>query len=384
MIPKIYLIAGESSGDFIGSRLMQSLKLIITAEFTGIGGPLMINQGLNSLFPISQISLMGIFEIIPHIVRIKKLINLTVADIIDKSPDLLITIDSPAFTYRVAKQARQLRPKLKIIHIVAPSVWAYKPGRALKYAKVYNHLLALLPFEPAYFNKVGLECHYIGHPVLEQKFYHDKVALKSQLAIPNDAKVICLTPGSRQGEILRHMPIFCHALNIVNSQFKNLYVIIVLANVDHQHLIEAFLKEAKFHFIFSTDRLKSFAAADTALAKSGTNTIEVAASKTTMIVAYKINWLSFLLISLLIKVRWISLINIIANKEIIPEFIQSNCNPQSIATALIDLLTKPEKAERQLEESCITLKKLGHKNNQTASDAAARIIVTKFLQNYEL
>lgn len=384
MTPKIYLIAGESSGDFIGSQLMQSLKSIITSEFTGIGGPLMSQQGLKSLFPISEISLMGFFEVIPHIFRIKKLINQTIADIIEKSPDLLITIDSPGFTYRVAKQVRQIKPNLKIIHIVAPSVWAYKPGRALKYAKVYDHLLALLPFEPPYFEKVGLNCHYIGHPVLEQKFYHDKVALKSEFTIPDNAKIICVTPGSRKGEILRHMPIFCEALNIVSTEFKNLYVIFVLANADHQHLIEEFLKEAKFHFIFSTDRLKSFAVGDTALAKSGTNTLEIAASETSMIVAYKINTLSFLLISLLIKVRWISLINIVANKEIIPEFIQSNCNPQSIAMGLIDLLTKPQKAQKQLEESHMALNQLGFKNNTAPSDVAARLIATKFLKDYEL
>ena len=384
MPPKIYLIAGESSGDFIGSKLMQSLTSIMKADFIGIGGPLMGNQGLTSLFPISEISLIGFFEIIPHIYKIKKLINQTIKDITAESPDLLITIDSPGFTYRVAEQVRKTNNNLKIIHIVAPSVWAYKPGRALKYAKIYDHLLALLPFEPPYFQKVGLDCDFIGHPVLEQKFYDNKATLRNELKISDSTKVICVTPGSRKGEILRHMPIFLEALNMVSDKFKDLHVIFVLANEDQDDLIKKSLKGAKFHFTLSTDRLKSFAIADTALAKSGTNTLELAASGTSMVVAYKINIVSFFLIKLLIKVLWISLINIIANKNVIPEFIQFNCNPRAIATGLINLLTKPQKAQEQLEESRKVLDQLGFKNTIKPSDLAAKLIATKFLKHYEL
>ncbi|OZG31750.1 lipid-A-disaccharide synthase [Rickettsia endosymbiont of Culicoides newsteadi] len=364
---KIYLIAGEISGDFIGSRLMQSLKNLykleeMQLEFVGIGGDKMQQVGLHhSLFPISQINLMGFVEIIPHIFRLTKLIQQTIDDIIQHNPDLLITIDSPGFTYRVAKKVREIRPNLKIMHIVAPSVWAYKPSRAMKYAKIYDYLLALLPFEPPYFQKVGLDCRYIGHPILEQYFYddHDKQQLKQELQIPIHSKLLCITCGSRKSEIIRHAPIFIEAINLLAKQFPNIQVIFVLADPSHQSLIKAFLSDATFNYQFSSDRLKIFAASDLALAKSGTNTLEIAACNTPMVVAYKLNIVSFFLIKLLIKIPYISLINIVANKEILPELIQFNCTKSNIAARLTSLLVDEKKADEQLRESQKILRELG-------------------------
>ncbi|WP_341748292.1 lipid-A-disaccharide synthase [Candidatus Tisiphia endosymbiont of Dascillus cervinus] len=384
---KIYLIAGEISGDFIGSHLIQSLKDLykleeIQLEFVGVGGSKMEEVGLeHSLFPISQINLMGFVEIIPHIFKITKLIKRTIADIIQHAPDLLITIDSPGFTYRVAKRIRAVRPNLKIIHIVAPSVWAYKPSRAMKYAKIYDHLLALLPFEPPYFQKVGLDCRYIGHPILEQYFYDDKdkELLKQELQIPVHSEVLCVTCGSRKGEITRHAPVFTPAINLLAKKFPNLEVIFVTAESSHKSLIEPFLSDAAFNYHFSSDRLKIFAVATLALAKSGTNTLEIAACNTPMIVAYKLNILSFLLIKLLIKIPYISLINIIANKEILPEFIQFNCTKSNIADKLTSLLVDRKKAAQQVKESRKILIELGFKSPSSPSSVAAHIIKSECL-----
>lgn len=295
---KIYLIAGEMSGDFIGCHLMTSLKNLYESEskeitFAGVGGKLMEEAGLvSSLFPIKQINIMGFIEIIPHIFQILKLINMTVDDILSQKPDLLITIDSPGFTYRVAKKVRHLNPNLKILHIVAPSVWAYKPSRAFKYAKIYNYLFALLPFEPPYFYKVGLDCRYIGHPIMEQNFYEDKSKARGGLdilsngIISSNSKILCVTCGSRKGEIMRHMPIFTDAINIISSKYANLVVIFVISDPSHKELIKSFLTKSSFDYSFSTDRLKVFAASDVSLAKSGTNTLEIAASGTPMIDRY--------------------------------------------------------------------------------------------------
>jgi len=378
---KIYLIAGENSGDFIGSSVMKNLKEINESEldFVGIGGCLMEEQGLNSLFPIYEINLIGFFEIIPHILKLNKLIEKTVNDIIEKSPDLLITIDSPGFTYRVVEKIRDRNVNFKIIHIVAPSVWAYKPNRAKKYAKVYDYLLTLLPFEPPYFEKVGLKSSYIGCPILEQKFYNDKDKLRQELLIPENTTIISVTPGSRKSEIMMHMPIFCKSLNIVAEKYKNLEVIFVLPNDKYRDLIKSFLVDVAFHFIFSYDKLKSYAVADIALAKSGTNTLEIAASNTPMIVAYKLNILSYLFVKLFIKIKYVSIINIMAGKEILPEYIQSKCNPQNIASGLISLLWDHEKTQTQLDESMKILYKLGLGQNQPPSKTAARIITDKFL-----
>lgn len=384
---KIYLIAGEMSGDFIGGQLINNLKDLYDqdggVELVGIGGKKMEEAGLGySLFNIDQINLMGFVEIIPHIFTITKLINKTVDDIISHSPDLLITIDSPGFTYRVAKKVREQSPKLKMLHIVAPSVWAYKEGRAVKYAKLYDYLFALLPFEPPYFQKVGLDCRYIGHPIVEQKYYdtNDKESLKKSLQIPITTKVLCITPGSRRGEIARLMPIFSKALNIVAKQLNNLEVIFVIANPNHQALIETYLRDASFQYRFSQDKIKIFAASDAALAKSGTNTLEIAASCTPMLVAYKLNIISYFLIKWLIKIPYISLINIIASKAIIAELIQFDCTSEKIASHLIELLTNIDKATLQTREADSVLQILGFKSSSSPSSIAAKIIKSEILK----
>ncbi|WP_342270710.1 lipid-A-disaccharide synthase [Rickettsia endosymbiont of Orchestes rusci] len=377
---KIYFIAGEISGDFIGSRIIRHLKNNKELEFTGIGGKRMEEAGITkSLFPISEISLMGFIEIIPKFLKIKRLINLTVDDIIKSAPDILITIDSPGFTYRVAERLRKILPNLKMIHIVAPSVWAYKPRRAIKYAKIYDCLFALLPFEPPYFTMVGLDCRYIGHPIIEQEFYNDKLALREEFKIMNGTKILCVTAGSRRGEILRHLPIFIPAINNIAENHR-LTVIFTLADPSHEKIIQPFLINTKFNYVFSNERLKSYAIADLALAKSGTNILEIAASNTPMIVAYKLNIFSFFIIKLLIKIKYACLINIIAGKEIIPELIQFNCCSALITSKLEELLLSPQKSHAQIVESQAVLKELGFKSSQTPSLSAAKIIEKEFLK----
>lgn len=378
---KIYFIAGEASGDFIGGRIIQNLKNDQELKIIGIGGRNIEEAGnFESLFPISEINFMGFFEVIPHIFKIKKLINKTVEDIINNKPDILITIDSPGFTYRVAAKVRERLLALKMIHIVAPSVWAYKEGRAAKYAKIYNCLFALLPFEPPYFTKVGLDCRYIGHPIMEQEFYSDKAALRQEFKIDKDAKVLCVTLGSRKGEILRHLPIFIPAIEKVYDDHKNLMVIFPLANLDHERIIKPFLEKVRFDYIFSYERLKSYAVSDLALAKSGTNTLEIAASGTPMIVAYKVNIFSFIIIRLLIKIKYVTLINIIGNREIIPEFIQFNCEANLISDKLKELLLNPQKVDKQIMESHKILQELGFKSNIYPSYLATKIIRQEFLK----
>ncbi|HJD59895.1 MAG TPA: lipid-A-disaccharide synthase [Rickettsia endosymbiont of Omalisus fontisbellaquei] len=362
---KIYFIAGEMSGDFIGGRIIQHLKDNKEIKCIGVGGKYMEEAGgFKSLFPITSINLMGFVEILPHIFKLKKLIDKTVEDIINSKADLLITIDSPGFTYRTAKRVRKFLPKLKMIHIVAPSVWAYKEGRAVKYAKIYDCLFALLPFEPPYFTKVGLDCRYIGHPIMEQEFYSDKIALRKELKIDKNERVLCVTLGSRKGEILRHLPIFVSAIEEVSKDYKNLMIIFPLANPDHETIIKPFLENVQFNYLFSSERLKTYAVADIALAKSGTNTLEIAASGTPMIVAYKVNILSFFIIKLLIKIKYVTLINIIADKEIIPEFIQFNCQANLISSKLQELLFNSTKAYEQVIESQKILQKLGFESNR--------------------
>ena len=381
---KFYIIAGEPSGDFIGGLLISAIKRLLkdsdSITFHGIGARNMRNEGVKSLFPMSYISMMGFFEVLPHIFHLKSLINKTVQDIITQNPNVLITIDSPGFTYRVANKVKKIAPHIKLVHIVAPSVWAYKPGRAKKYAKLYDHLLTLLPFEPLYFTAYGLQATCIGHPVLEQAFYVGSKGLKQEMHISENVKVIAVTPGSRLGEISRHMPIIRQVFDELSSTHA-IKVIFVQPDKSNIQNILKYLVSAKFEFEFgfSTERLKIFAISDCALAKSGTNTIEIAASGTPMVVGYKLNPITFFFLKLIIKIKYASLINIISNKEIIPEYIQSDFNAENVSQAIRDLLTNNEHSETQVAESQKVLSSIGFNWDQKPSDIAAKTIVDMVL-----
>ena len=375
---KLYLIAGEISGDCIGASLIKSLQNIDETarniEFYGVGGPKMQDSGINSLFSIDQINLTGFLEVLPHLLKISKLIERTVEDILSKNVDMVITIDSPGFTYRVAERIRAIAPHIKLVHIVAPSVWAYKPGRAKKYARIYDHLLTLLPFEPEYFVVEGLKSTCIGHPVLDQAFFKGSARLRAEMKLGDNSKIIAVTPGSRKGEIRRHMPIIRMVFDKLSST-HNIEVIFVQPNEHNIQEIQKFLGGVKFNYSFSTNRLKSFAVSDCALAKSGTNTLEITASGTPQIVGYKLNSLTFFLLKIMIKIRFASLINIIPNREIIPEYIQSEFNVENLVLALSDLLRDEGRAKSQVAEATKILEKIGLNSEKKPTIRAANIIL---------
>lgn len=369
----IYIIAGEASGDRIGSNLMNEMNAQNPdSYFHGIGGEQMIHSGLAPLFPIEEISYMGFLDILLNIFKLKSLINKTIADIKSKNPDIVITIDSPGFCYRVVKSLRDDGYKGRIMHIVAPSVWAYKPSRAKKFALIYDHLLALLPFEPPFFEKEGLNTTYIGHPVFEQSFGEEN-NFRQRYDIKKDEQIILVTPGSRKGELKKHLPDFVNALNklaLTNS------FIACFSLINHKELVEKYLTNASFKYIIvgNSDRLASYSAADIALAKSGTNTLEIAASKTPMIVAYKVDLLSYIVIKTLIKIKYASLINIIAGKEILPEFLQSNCNSDSLCKGMKGLLDNKKARDEQVTKAGKILKLMGYGSKEKPSAIAAQSV----------
>jgi lipid-A-disaccharide synthase len=382
ILPRLYFIAGENSGDFIGSRLIDAIKNSSERRdisFYGIGGYRMQKSGIESLFPISEINLMGFFEVVPHLFRINRLIDMTVSDILAKNVDIVVTIDSPGFTYRVAERIKKIVPHIKLVHVVAPSVWAYRSSRAKKYAKIYDRLLTLLPFEPKYFIQEGLSSDSIGHPVLEQEFFNELPYFREELKVDDKTKIIAVTPGSRKGEIRRHMPIIRSALDRLSST-HHLRVIFVQSNEDHIQEILKFLTDTKFSYSFSTDRLKVFAASDCALSKSGTNTLEIAASGTAQIVGYKLNAITFFLIRLMIKIKFASIINIVANREIIPEYIQSEFNPDNLVLALSDLLQDNGRRKSQVAESIKILQEIGLNSSEKPSQKGANIILNMLRQ----
>jgi lipid-A-disaccharide synthase len=380
---KLYLIAGEPSGDFIGSKIINQIKSSNSeVELFGVGGAKMLNAGLDSsLFPMEQISLFGLFEILPHVLRIRRLIKLTVQDIISKKPGVLVSIDSPGFCFRVVAEVKRLAPEIKRIHIVAPSVWAYKPERAIKVASLYHHLLTLLPFEPQLFEKYGIKTSCIGHPIFEQDFgsyLTENYLNQFRVEYKMSKDVIAITPGSRKGEIKRHLSIF--AQGIIDAGLGKTTCIIVSDNKANNQLIKDILFKYKLRYLITDRKALAFKLAKVVLAKSGTNTLEIAFCSTAMIVGYKINMLSWLWLKRLIKIKYASLINIIADNEIIPELIQEKLTAKNVAIQLNKLLNDDNIRKKQIDASFSIIKQMGLGDTNAPSTKAANIIL-QYLQS---
>jgi len=378
---KFFIIAGEASGDMLGSKLIKELKKKSPdAEFVGVGGELMQEQGLQSIFDYRDLSIMGFFEILPQLPKILARIKETKDAIKKLNPDYLITIDSPDFCFRVAKEFQNDK-KIKKIHLIAPSVWAYREGRAKKIAEIYDLLLTILPFEPPYFTKYGLETKFIGHPITEiaisdEEKKENDFNFRKEHEISQDTILITLTPGSRLSEIKKIFPEFIKAINLLNKSHKNIKVIIPLISKT-KNLVTQMAKSLKLDYILvqNSEKIKALSASNLALAKSGTNNVELSIFKIPMVIAYKVNFLTYILGRILIKVKFINLINLILNKGVIPEMIQENCNANKLCHELDKLIIDKKLANKQIRESKSALKLMGLEyKEKPAKKAAAQIM----------
>jgi lipid-A-disaccharide synthase len=372
-MPKIYIIAGEASGDNIGAKLMREiLKLNPEAEFYGIGGEKMEKVGLNLLFPAKELSIMGFLEIIPALPRIWLRLRKTIANIIDIQPDIIITIDAPGFNFRVTKAIKN-KVTAKLIHYVAPTVWAYKPERAKEIAKIYDRLLVILPFEPEYFTEEGLATDFVGYPALEDLNFSSKEYFRIKLNIPKGNLLLCLAPGSRRQEVKTLLPIFLKAINILEQKLKRNITIAIPCQNNLLSLVKKYTKQAtNIILVADEDKQNLFSSADLALTKSGTITTELGFFGIPMVVAHKINWLSYFLIKRVLKVKYASIINLIAEQEIIPELIQGNCKSTLIAEEL-ERLTDLKQRQQQLNGINSSLDQLGI-NSSPSKIAAEKIL----------
>ncbi len=254
----------------------------------------METEGLKSLFPYYELSMMGFIEILPYIFNLMARIQSTVEDISAKHPDAVITIDSPGFCFRVVDKLRKEKLKTKFVHYVAPSVWAYKPERARKCARLFDHLLALLPFEPPYFEKVGLRCTWVGHPVVAETSIGDGAAFRRKYEIPDQTPLFTLLPGSRKGEVERHMPVFAKAITLLAGQVPDLAIAVAVPK-NVISLIAPYFKECPFRAVITSneqDKKDAIAASNIAIVKSGTVALEVAMAGVPMVIAYRVNAIS--------------------------------------------------------------------------------------------
>lgn len=337
----IFMIAGEPSGDVLGGRLMASLRDLTggNIEITGVGGEMMREQGLTSLFPMSELSVMGIAEILPHLPSLLRRIRQT-AEAVDKAaPDALITIDSPDFTRRVARRVKDR--SIPRIHYVAPTVWAWRPWRAKGFARDFTHLLALLPFEPPWFERVGLPCSFVGHPVLESGADKgDGPAFRRRHGIGMVDTLVCVLPGSRRGEVTRLAGDFGGALAILAQRHPGMRVVVPTIEAIAPMVREITMGWPGDPVVVqgATERYDAMAAANAALAASGTVSLELALARLPTVIAYRMAPLTHFLVRRLVNIDFASLVNIIEGREVVPELIQGDCRADRLAATLEAML----------------------------------------------
>lgn len=374
---KLYVIAGEASGDALGAALLAGLKsLRPDLQVRGIGGPLMQAEGLHSLFPMEELSVMGLAEVLPKYAHLKRRIREAAADVLAAAPDALITIDSPDFVLRVARIVRAARPDLRTIHYVAPSVWAWRPGRAAKMAHVIDHVLALLPFEPPYMTAAGMTCDFVGHPVVSAPRASAAEAQAFRADLGGGGPLVLALPGSRRGEVARLAPVIGGVLDRVRAVHPQVQVVLptlrsVAAMVEgltadwpvRPRIIEA--PEAK---------RAAFAAADVAIAASGTVSLELAANAVPMVIAYDMHPVTMWLMQRMARVDTVTLVNLVSDTRVVPEFLGGRCTPDLIAPALLGLIGPGPARDAQRAAMRLTMERLGEGGDPPGLRAARSVL----------
>ncbi|WP_316976357.1 lipid-A-disaccharide synthase [Shumkonia mesophila] len=377
MPPLVFLVAGEPSGDALGARLMAALKARTggAVRFAGVGGEGMADQGLDSLFPMAELSVMGVAEVLPRLPRILRRLAETARAARRLRPAAVVTIDAPDFCFRLAKRLRGAG--IPLIHYVAPSVWAWRPGRARKIAGFLDHLLALLPFEPPYFEREGLACTFVGHPVVESGAdLGDGRRFRERHGIAAGAPLVCVLPGSRRSETARLLPVFAQAVAGLRANRPDLRAVVPVIGAVADEVARAAagwpVPATVVHG--RADKIDAFAAADVALAASGTVALELAMAETPAVIAYRVNPLTAWLARRLVRVPYANLVNLVLDRPAVPELIQEDCRPERL-TAALDALFVDEAARRaQVEAGREALTRLGRGGPSPGERAAAVVL----------
>lgn len=378
--PVVFIIAGEASGDLLGGRLMQSLKNMTAGEVEihGVGGTTMQDEGLKSLFPMEDLSVMGLSEVVPQIPKILKRKRQTVNQIISLQPDVVITIDAPDFCFRVVKDLKARDFTKPCVHYVAPSVWAWRPGRAKKIADLVDHLLCLLPFEPPYFERHGLPTTYVGHSVVEGGVLDgDGQRFRQQHGISSAETVLTLLPGSRNGELDRHLDLFLETAKAAEKYCGA--CVCVLPTLPHfrARLEDAVAKHQLKSVIVDTtaEKYDAFAASNAALAASGTVTLELAVANVPTVVAYRMAPITSFIAKRVVKTKYVSLVNVIMDQPVVPEHLLDQARVDILLESVVTLLTKQDAARRQKQAFVLLREKLNYDADITPSQIAAESIL---------
>jgi lipid-A-disaccharide synthase len=368
-VVKLFLIAGEPSGDRLGAALMAGLKSLTPTEFMGVGGPLMQGEGMKSLFPMEELSVMGIAEVLPKYRHLKRRIGEAAQAVLSSGAEALVTIDSPDFCLRVAGIVKATKPESRTIHYVAPSVWAWRPGRAVKMAQVIDHVLALLPFEPPYMTAAGMTCDFVGHPVVAEPL----ASADEKAAFAGPGPLLLALPGSRKGEVARLAPVFGEVVAQLKALHPTLRVALPTVRGVEQLVRDLTAGWAvRPEIIIDPSRKRgAFAAADVALAASGTVSLELAANACPMVIAYDMHPMTLWLMRRAALVDTVTLVNLVSETRVVPEFIGPDCRPDKIVPAIASVLADPS---TQMAAMALTMDRLGKGGEPPGLRAAQSVL----------
>jgi lipid-A-disaccharide synthase len=374
---KIFIVTGEPSGDKIASSVISKLKKIDPEiEYLSLGGTHIKNLDIKSIFDLKDITYLGFTSVLFNIFKIKKIINKTVSEIIKFDPDVLFSVDSPDFTLRVAEKVKKINKNIKTVHYVAPQVWIWRKNRVKKIKKFIDHILLLFDFEKKYFDKENITNTFVGHPLLENTIV-GKTNLNN--IITKDKKIISVFPGSRKSEIDVLLPILIDFIKLMNNKTLD-YLFIFHATDENKNFIVSKVKESdlKNVDVICDEIIKSQILANSifAITKSGTVSLQISNANIPSIIIYKLSFINFMIFKLLVNVKFANIINIINNKEVIPELLQKACNANEIYKTVIYFLNNPELIKKQLNECSVTLNGI---RSKTSSTSEVSSILRKYL-----
>ncbi|MEK9674658.1 MAG: lipid-A-disaccharide synthase [Candidatus Pelagibacter ubique] len=374
---KIFVLTGEPSGDKLASTLISRLKLENSEiEYLSVGGTHLKNLGIKSIYDLKEITYLGFTSVLLNIFKIKSKINKTVEEIVKFNPDILLSVDSPDFTLRVAEKVKKINNNIKTIHYVAPQVWVWRKNRVKKIKKFIDHILLLFEFEKKYFDEENIKNTFVGHPLIEIN-QNNKTIIDNIL--PKNKKIISIFPGSRNSETNVLLPILLDFIKLMNKKHKE-YFFYIHATEENKSLILEHVKKYNFDNIdiVSEENIKSEILSKSifAVSKSGTVSLQICNFNVPSIIIYKLSFINFMIFKMLVNVKFANIINIINNREVIPELLQKECNADEIYRSVIYFLKNPELMKKQVSECSKTLEGI---RSKTSSAGEASSILIKYL-----
>jgi lipid-A-disaccharide synthase len=374
---KIFIITGEPSGDKLASEIISKLKFHNSnIEYLSVGGEHLNNLGIKSIYDLKDITYLGFTSVLFNIFNIKKKINKTVEEIIKFDPDILLSVDSPDFTLRVAEKVKKLNKKIRTVHYVAPKVWVWRKNRVKKIKKFIDHMLLLFNFEKEYFEIENIKTTFVGHPLIE---YKDNTKIISNNLISKDRKIISIFPGSRNSEINVLMPILLDFINLMKKNNYH-YDYMFHATSENKKFITNQVKNSNLENIdvVSDENIKFKVLSNSifAVSKSGTVSLQICNLNVPSIIIYKLSFLNFMIFKLLANIKFANIINIINSREVIPELLQNKCNADEIFKSVIYLLKNPDLVKKQLSTCQKTLEDI---RSKTSSSNESALILNKYL-----